>query len=148
MTGCSFCSGKKVVTNPAHQLQQCPLCNGTGQDTSGGIPFWYDLEVALNALQVLQNQIITVVNGDFVLLFLMATSTGTFKIQFSDKGKNRPFSDIRVDSRNSFGTAQNPFPILTPYTFNKGGVIGIDLEDTSNANNTVRVSFFGITLPS
>lgn len=147
---CQFCGGKKVVAAPnGSAYQACPLCNGTGKDQSGAIPFAYNFESpVIGALGVLNGQTIIINNGDFTVLFLMAQSTGAFKVQWSDKGKNRPFSEVQIDSRNMFGTAQNPFPLLTPYTFSKGGIMGLDFTDLSNANNTIRVTFFGVTIPA
>lgn len=145
MDVCQFCHGQKIIKGPNSNLfQRCPACNGSGKDDSGGTPYTFVYEkLPLNAnVKSLQDQV-SIQNGDFKLLFLVGLSDGAFTCQLSD-GKTRTFSDKEVHRDNLFGTAQNPMPWLTAYTFKKGALLGVQLSDISGANNNIRLGFTGV----
>jgi hypothetical protein len=81
-------------------------------------------------------------------MFAMVVSTGFFTVQLSDASSNRPFSNQEVHVNNLFGTSQNPFPLLTPFTFRKKGQILAKASDLSAAPNNVRMAFAGVELTS
>lgn len=147
MKACSFCQGAKYVKSPDARLwQQCPACDGTGEDLAGGLYFEFgsaDIVVPASGNADNTTQIL---NGDFRLLFLKAQSTAAFTIQLLDAKTGTPFSNIQIHNTLLLGTAQNPAPVLTPYIFRQGGGIQAKLTDLSAAPNTVRLCFGGTLL--
>ncbi|HEX3584399.1 MAG TPA: hypothetical protein VH024_00275 [Candidatus Angelobacter sp.] len=145
MDVCQFCKGQKIIKGPNSNLyQRCPACNGTGKDESGGIPFTFVYEkLPLGANVKSFQDVVNIQNGDFKLLFLVGLGDGIFTCQLS-AGKNQTFSDKEVHRDNLFGTAQNPMPVLAPYTFKKGTLLGVQLSDLSGANNNIRLGFTGV----
>ena len=146
MDVCQFCHGQKIIKGPNSNLyQRCPACNGSGKDDSGGIPFTFVYEkLPLAANKASFQDTTQVQNGDFKLLFLVGLSDGIFTCQLSDAGRKQPFSDKEVHRDNLFGTAQNPMPVLAPYTFKKGGLIGVQISDLSGVANNIRLGFTGV----
>lgn len=145
MDVCKFCHGEKIIKGPNSNLyQRCPACNGTGKDDTGGIPFTFVYEkLPLGANVKSFQDTVQIQNGDFKLLFLVGLSDGIFTCQLT-AGKNQAFSDKEVHRDNLFGTAQNPMPVLAPYTFKKGSLLGVQISDLSAANNNIRLGFTGV----
>lgn len=146
---CPTCKGTGLVTTPnGQQWQQCPNCNGTGAVKRAGLFYTYAIPTtALNALQT-KPVIITIVNWDFLWLELTGDSIGAYTLQIQDVGDTRNFSPpgTPISNADIVGTGQNPFPLLTPYTFAKQSQIQITLTDTSNAGNSVNLCFIGENL--
>ncbi len=147
---CKFCQGKGVVQyNPSMAPVACPVCGGTGVAEDPGLFFVYELTIALNANQLLNpGPSLNILNNDFKWMFAMAVGTGAFAVQLSDGSTQRQFSNQLVHVNNLFGTAQNPFPLLTPYVFKKKGQIQASIQDLSGAGNSVRLAFAGVELTS
>ena len=146
---CKFCQGKGAVQfNPSLPPVPCPVCGGTGIQEDPGLFFVYEFTFALvaNALHV-QNSL-NILNNDFKWMFALAVSTGFFSVQLSDGSTQRQFSNQEVHVNNLFGTSQNPFPLLTPYTFKRKGQIQAVASDLSGAPNNVRLAFAGVELTS
>ncbi len=141
---CKACGGKGVL-QAIGTLIKCPVCDGTGVAADPGLFFIYEggpFVLAGNAVQ--NGNSIQVLDKDFRWQFAVAISTGAFTVFIRDSQRKRPFSNQAVHSSNIFGTAQNPFPILVPWTFRKRGSILFDLADISGAGNTIRVAFIGV----
>ena len=81
-------------------------------------------------------------------MFATANFTGAFATLLSDGSTQRQFSNQAVHVNNLFGTAQNPFPLLTPYVFKRKGQILASTQDLSGAPNNVRLAFAGVELTS
>jgi hypothetical protein len=159
MKTCAFCNGQGAVTIPqgpqAGQLQACPVCDGLGFSDKSGYWFMYeyDFNLPANAAQAVpqQKDTVAIVNYDFKLVFLtgISGSAAGFLITLGDKSGNKPFSNAPVFSGNIFGTAQNPFPLLIPYTWKKGGLIQVDTSNLDQAAaNQIRLTFHGVQLTS
>lgn len=149
MRACSLCNGQGVIKNPGGSLfQKCPLCDGSGQERRGGMPFAFILErLPLNANVLNDQSALQIQLGDFVPHFLVAASSGIFSAQLSDLSKQQPFSDAKVHRDNLFGTAQNPSPWLPKYVFKNGSRIGVVLDELSGANNNIRIAVHGTIYP-
>jgi hypothetical protein len=146
---CKFCQGKGVVQfNPSLPPVTCPVCGGTGVEEDPGQFFVYEFTFALAANDVSKPFSLNILNYDFKWMFAMVVSTGFFTVQLSDASSNRPFSNQEVHVNNLFGTSQNPFPLLTPFTFRKKGQILAKASDLSGAPNNVRMAFAGVELTS
>jgi hypothetical protein len=114
------------------------------QPHSPGLFFIYSFTVTLTALQSLPNQTISILDAPFKWILAAAQSTGPFTVNIRDGKNKRPFMNIPLHQNVIFGTAQHPFPILTPYTFEYRSNILVDLVDLSNASNTVWLGFIGV----
>jgi len=79
-------------------------------------------------------------------MLLAGISTGAFTVLIKDSRNKRPFSNQQVHSSNIMGTAQNPFPLLTPFVFERRGSILADFTDISGNPNTIRLNFIGVEL--
>ena len=144
---CQACQGSGVVSMPGTRPMACPACDGTGQQIDPGQFFMYVGDVTLTALQNLPGAItIQILDHSFKWVFAVATSTGTFQSTVKYGQQKRPFMNSPVNNANFWGTAQNPFPLLTPFVFSKRGTIIVDLVDTSNAGNKIELAFIGVEL--
>ena len=108
-----------------------------------GLEFAYGIDITLLANQGLNNQSTQILDRPFRWRWAIAASTGDFTIQIFDGKSKRPFSNQQILGRNLFGTAQNPFPILTPWIFTQGGTILVNVTDISGAGNTIHLTFRG-----
>src|SRR5260370_3332038 len=140
---CKFCQGKGVV-QIGGQFIACPVCAGSGKQDDPGLFFVYELTIALGANQAGFIASQNILNKDFKWMFGMAVFTGAFSTQISDGSTQRQFSNQQVHVNNLFGTAQNPFPLLTPYVFNQKGQIQSIVSDLSGAGNNIRLAFAGV----
>jgi hypothetical protein len=146
---CKFCQGKGVVQfNPSLPPVACPVCGGTGTQEDPGLFFVYEFTFALLANAVSVQQSLNILNNDFKWMFAMVVSTGFFTVKLSDGSTARPFSNQEVHVNNLFGTSQNPFPLLTPYTFRRKGQILAVASDLSGAPNNIRMAFAGVEVSS
>jgi hypothetical protein len=116
-----------------------------GSDQVVEMAFWYTSPaIVLTALQGPLTFAIPInADSDFMALWLVANSTGSFSFAFQDNATGRSFMPSQVNNVNIFGTAQLPFPMLPPYTFQRQGSIGLTVTDTSNAGNTIQIVFAG-----
>jgi hypothetical protein len=146
---CKFCQGRGVVQfNPSLPPVACPVCGGTGFEEDPGLFYVYEFTFALAANDVSKQFSLNIQNYDFKWMFAMVVSTGFFTVKLSDASSNRPFSNQEVHVNNLFGTSQNPFPLLTPFTFRKKGQILAVASDLSAAPNNIRMAFAGVELSS
>jgi hypothetical protein len=112
--------------------------------------FWYSLTATLVASTGAgtlgpQQTLAVSINADsnFMCLWLIANSTGAFQFSWQDNATGRSFTNGLLNNVNIFGTAQQPFPMLPPYTFQQQGSIGVTLGDFSGATNVVQLTFTG-----
>jgi hypothetical protein len=146
---CKFCQGKGAVQfNPSLPPVPCPICGGSGFEEDPGLFFVYELTFALAANDVSKPFSLNLQNYNFKWMFATAVSTGFFTVKLSDSSSNRPFSNQEVHVNNLFGTSQNPFPLLTPFTFKRKGQIQAVASDLSAAPNNIRLAFAGVELSS
>ena len=143
---CPTCQGHGAI-NTQNGVQKCPMCEGSGQAFDPGLFFVYEMgPLALTANQVTTNNSVQILDRSFRLMMMTAISTGPFAIQILDSRNKRPFSNQLVHSSNLFGTGQNPFPLLTPFVFERRGSILANITDLSGANNSIRIDFIGVEL--
>lgn len=122
-----------------------------GQD----LPFWYPINVTLTANQSgIAGNVTTDNDADFEWRELIASSTGPFQIQLTDRYTSRQLlpqnvSDnlgnqvFGINSANLFGTAQLPFILPIPYIILRASTIAGSFKDISGAGNTVQVVLWG-----
>ena len=85
-----------------------------------------------------------IVNFPFRWLLAVATATyGAFSVQVYDQGRVYYFSPSAVNAANFWGTAQNPMPLLTPYTFQQNTQIQFTVNELSGNNNTIQLCLIG-----
>jgi hypothetical protein len=146
---CKGCAGRGMVTNPARQVQACPVCGGSGQAPQKVYRVFFDyvfpqLVLAGNAVgnTVLQIQF----DSDFEWIWIVGSSTGTYTIQINDSSTGRNLSNSPVNNTNFVGTAQLPFPLVEPYLLARSTTITAAITDTSGAGNTIQLVFRGYKL--
>lgn len=122
-----------------------------GQD----LPFWYPINVTLTANQSgIAGNVTTDNDADFELRELIASSTGAFQIQLTDRFTSRPLLPANlvdntgaqvfgVNSVNLFGTAQLPFILPIPYILLRQSTVVGSFKDLSGAPNTIQVVLWG-----
>lgn len=143
---CPACQGSGAVGSAAG-VQKCPLCEGSGDNFDPGLFFTYEMgPVALLANGQSNNFSVQILDRSFRWMLLSGVSTGAFTVLIKDSRNKRPFSNQQVHSANIMGTAQNPFPLLTPFTFERRGAVLADFTDISGAPNTIRLNFIGVEL--
>lgn len=151
---CTVCGGRKYIGNPPN-AQACPVCGGTGSEYDPGTTYDLTLDITIAANSVNQAANITLVdNRPFRLVFAKASSTGVFTFTMTDASTNRNFSAGTATTAggvagaihrdNFFGTAQNPYPLVTPYVFNKQ--VQFAFNDLSGAPNRIFVALGGVLL--
>ena len=131
--------------------QPCFHCDGDGGDPGVERFFQYkNSPITLTALQTMQNQRIVISgDADFRVKMLMRKATGSFRIRmydssghyFSSSGEGG--TNDRVPDNCLFGDGQLPFLVVPFIIIPAGGFIAFDLEDTSNAANTIELVFTG-----
>lgn len=127
-------------------IQLCPMCQGRGIEPDPGLQFSYEITLPqIAGGGVLNGQTILIQDRDFKWMFFNAVSTGAFQVSVKDGGSGkRPFMNQQIHSSSITGTGQNPFPLLSPWVFNKQGSIVVDVTDLSGANNNIRLAFIGV----
>lgn len=154
---CPVCHGNRVVeSSRTGMVQVCPLCNGTGRADPPvnrapktyvfGNASEFTLAAGTPGAVQAQNMII---DGqyDFELVFLVATSTGTFQSRIADNvPRNWESAGIWINNANRWGTAQRPFPVVARVIFHARDVLTGEFRDTSNASNTLQACFVGYDL--
>lgn len=109
------------------------------------VDFTYPYDVVLTADQFLRDQTVSTTNdADFAIrAIIVATATGAFNIRISDS-QGFYLSNGMIASANLIGDASSPFPIFPELLIPAGGKIGIDIQDTSGAGNTIEILFRGV----
>jgi hypothetical protein len=125
-----------------------PSFNGLNDDSPKGytdVDFTYPYDVILTASQFLRDQTVSTTNdADFCVRgIVVATLTGAFNIRFSDS-QGFYLSNGMIASANLIGDAASPFPVFPELIIPAGGKIGIDIQDTSDAQNTIEILFRGV----
>lgn len=150
-TPCPLCNGRGQIQTPdLHAWQPCWKCDGTGEDPGIERFFTYPFQGTLTALQVQANQRV-VINGDapFRIKLLTRVATGPFRIRLFDSvnhyysSSGEGGTNDRVRDTCLFGDGTLPFILVPHIVIPAGGYIGFDLEDVSNANNTIHLAFHG-----
>src|SRR2546430_2572491 len=152
-TACPDCHGERHVKTPDGKIwQTCPTCDGSGADP--GVERFFEYKYlttpALTALQLLSNQRI-VISGeaDFRIKMLMSKQTGAWRVRLYDSSGHYYSSsgeggtNDRVPNNCLFGDGQLPFLVVPYIVIPAGGYVAFDLEDTSNAGNTLELVFAG-----
>jgi hypothetical protein len=146
---CKFCGNSGhpgYVISPGGLWQRCPACDGTGVEPPVPLFFEYELDLTLTANEENLVGSVQVNDKDFKWIFAMAQSTGAFSALVTDGSSKRQFSNVALHQNVLFGTAQQPFPLPAPFTFQKRGAILVSVNDLSGAGNTVRLCFGGVEL--
>lgn len=106
-------------------------------------PFNYAYNVVLTADQVLFNEVVSIfTEADFAWRGIMFTSTGLFAVRFQD-GQGYYLSAGMIYSTNLPNTAGDPFPQFPEILYPAGGRIQLDIQDLSDAQNTIQILFIG-----
>jgi hypothetical protein len=145
---CPACKGQGKLTTPySSQWQACPICGGSGEKYDPGLQYAYRMVPVMLAGNGQSTQIISVLNADFRWQEFTGESTGAFTFLISDQSAGgRQFSNVAIHSAEMLGSGQNPFPLLTPYVFQKKGQIQIQLTDVSGFSNTIALCFLGTNI--
>jgi hypothetical protein len=125
-----------------------PAYNGFEDASPKGyvdVDFTYPYDVVLTALQFLRDQSISTTNdADFAWrAIVIALATGAFNVRFSDS-QGFYLSNGMIASANLIGDAASPYPVFPEILIPAGGRIGIDIQDTSNAQNTIEILCRGV----
>lgn len=143
---CVTCQGMGAI-NTQNGVQKCPMCEGSGEQFDPGLFFVYEMgPLVLTGGQALTNQSVQILDRSFRWMMLTGISTGAFTVQLKDSRNKRPFSNQQIHSSNILGDGHNPFPLLTPFVFERRGSIFADITDLSGAGNTIRLDFIGVEL--
>lgn len=81
-------------------------------------------------------------DAEFIWSSLVGTSTGLYTIQVR-LPNNRLISSAQIISSNWVGTAPFPQSMFPPVRVGPGSALGLNLTDISNAQNTIRLLFWG-----
>jgi hypothetical protein len=116
--------------------------------------YFYDTSPYLTPLQLLTNQSITLRGQEmyFAIMRLMCVNTGNFRSNlYTSTSERYTYGTItatsdRVLNACLYGTAQRPAVLPVPIIIPGTSQIMFDLEDTSNANNTLHLVFEGVRL--
>lgn len=119
--------------------------NDASPESFQDVDFTYPYDVSLTANQQLLNQSVSTTNdADFAArAWVIASSTGSFNIRIYDS-QGYALSNGYIASANILGDAASPFPIFPEMLIPAGGKIGIDIQDTSGAPNTIEILFRGV----
>lgn len=82
-------------------------------------------------------------DSDFMLVSIHGKSTGSYNINIKDHAV-KPIYSSSADASLVVGTAQLPCRVRPALFYPAAGKIGISLQDTSGAGNTVQLVFTGI----
>jgi hypothetical protein len=121
--------------------QTCAACEGSGRHYDPGLDFHYELgPILLTAPNVVPPTVggnggaiigfsTNVLDNDFRARMISAVSTAPFTLLLKDSKNKRPFANQQIHVNNFCGTAQLPFPLLTPYVFHRLAPILVDVTD-------------------
>lgn len=114
----------------------------------------YFQDITLTALQIQTNLSITLRGQEmyFAIMRLYSVQTGTFRFSlYTSTSERYQYGTLnattdRVLNACYFGTAQRPAVLPVPIIIPGSSQIMFDIEDTSNAGNSVHVVFEGVRL--
>ena len=149
MDTCSACHGRKVLRNGAGNPVLCPLCNGVGKTEPpyDRLPFFYviDETITLAVSATNTNALSIEPRADFEWAWLIANSTGIFNTRLTD-ASGRTYQNAAVNNVNQWGTAQLPFPLVSPIVLSMRTALNYELNDDSGADNTIQLVLAGYEL--
>jgi hypothetical protein len=125
-----------------------PSYNGMNNAAPEGyvdVDFTYPYDVVLTADQFLRDQSISTTNdADFCWRGLvLGFSTGAFNVRFADS-QGFYLSNGMIASANILGDPASPYPVFPEIIIPAGGRIGVDIQDTSDATNTIQLLLKGV----
>lgn len=108
------------------------------------VPFNYVYNNNLTALQVLNNEVVSIfTEADFAWRGLIFSATGLFSVQFQD-GQGYFLSAGQMFSSNMPNTPGDPWPVFPEVLYPAGGRIFLNITDLSGAPNTIQLLFVGV----
>ena len=108
------------------------------------VPFNYIYNNTLTALQVLNNEVVSIfTEADFAWRGLIFSATGLFSVQFQD-GQGYYLSAGQMFSSNMANTPGDPWPIFPEVLYPAGGRIYFNITDLSGNPNTIQLLFVGV----
>ena len=108
------------------------------------VPFNYTYTNTLTALQVLNNEVVSIfTEADFAWRGLIFSATGLFSVQFQD-GQGYYLSAGQMFSTNMANTPGDPWPVFPEVLYPAGGRIFLNITDLSNADNVIQLLFVGV----
>ena len=123
--------------------------NGLSGDYPHGYvdaPFDYLYNVTLTAGQFLRDQVLPIAtDADFLFrAVIMPVFGGAFLIRFSDS-QGTYLSNGMIPNQNFLqNSVPVPYPMFPQWVIPAGGRIGIDIQDLSNAQNVIEITFRGV----
>lgn len=123
-----------------------PAVQGISDASAEGyvdVPFNYTYNQTLTANQVLNQEVVSIYNADFVWRGLIFTSTGLFSVQFQD-GYGYYLSTGQMFSSNMTNTPGDPWPIFPEVLYPAGGRVFLNITDLSGNSNTLQLLFVGV----
>ncbi len=107
------------------------------------VPFNYTYDVVMTASQILNNEVVSIFNADFIWRGLIISATGLFSVQFQD-GYNYYLSTGQIFSTNMANTPGDPWPVFPEVFYPAGGRIYLNITELSAAQNTIQLLFVGV----
>lgn len=109
------------------------------------VDFTYVYDVVLTALQSLRDQAVPIhVDSDFAFrAMIVAQNTGPFSIRRSDAQGYYLESGFLLSGNFLSGAVPYPFPTFPELLLPAGSRLGIEINDLSNAQNTIQILFRG-----
>lgn len=108
------------------------------------VPFNYIYNNTLTALQVLNNEVVSIfTEADFAWRGLIFSATGLFSVQFQD-GQGYFLSAGQMFSSNMPNTPGDPWPVFPEVLYPAGGRIFLNITDLSGNPNTIQLLFVGV----
>ena len=119
--------------------------NDASPDLFKDVDFTYPYDVVLTANQLLENQAVSTTNdADFAWRGIVNNNfSGAFNVRFYDS-QGYALSNGFIASANLTGDAASPWPVWPEILIPAGGKIGIDIQDTSGAANTIELLCRGV----
>ena len=124
-----------------------PAVQGVDNSSPEGfvdVPFNYIYNNTLTALQVLNNEVVSIfTEADFAWRGLIFSATGLFSVQFQD-GQGYFLSAGQMFSSNMPNTPGDPWPVFPEVLYPAGGRIFLNITDLSGNPNTIQLLFVGV----
>jgi hypothetical protein len=135
----------ELITNPfAPQAYEGIVGKGAQFVDADYTPIY---TVTLTANQEIRGAVVSLdMDADFLLMgLIISTFTSiNFQLQLFDNQQQNLSSDYVYAAAYLVGGIQVPFAFVPGRIFPAGGRIGINIKDTSGADNTIQLAFRGV----
>jgi hypothetical protein len=117
--------------------------SGSGSTPYADLAYFYPLSVTLTANGTAVATVTIDNDADFLWDRIIASSTGLYSVQLTDRFSSRPLMPVNINGENLAGTAQLPFWLPVPYKIRRNSTIQGSFTDRSGAGNTVQFVLAG-----